>query len=391
MSTAQTSTTIRKRKTKFIPTTETITCHICNKEIEKPAATEFDGKWLCPDCLCEETFICSDCEERVWNDENAGSEETPLCQSCYDEDYMRCDECGIVISTDNAYYLEEDDEYGYCGYCYDKLKDKQYIHNYSYKPLPIFYGDTSINRYFGVELEIDSGGKDNDNAHDLLRTANWDSEKIYIKTDGSLHDGMEIVTHPMTVDYHMHDMDWDSLTQKALYLGYKSHKTTTCGLHIHVNRNTFTSDNIRQEACIGRILFIVERFWQELLRFSRRTEEQIKQWAARYGFKNEPHEILDTAKKNSYNRYTCVNITNTATIEFRIFRGTLKYNTIIATLQLVDHICNMAISLCDTNIEKLSWCDFVEQIDSDKHPELITYMKERRLYVNEPIYMAEEE
>ena len=120
-------------------------------------------------------------------------------------------------------------------------------------------------------------------------------------------------------------------------------------------------------------------------------ESQIKQWAQRYGFKQEPFEILDTAKKSGYNRYTCVNITNTNTIEFRIFRGTLKYNTIIATLQLVDYICDLAFSTSNDNIGKLSWCDFVEQIDPDKYPELVTYMKERRLYINEEIIVEEDD
>ncbi|MCL2775873.1 MAG: hypothetical protein FWD71_21390 [Oscillospiraceae bacterium] len=84
MSTAQKSTTTRKRKTKFIPAEgTTVTCYICNKEMEKTEATEFDGKFLCSDCLEDETFICSDCEEREWNDDNAGDSETPLCQSCY--------------------------------------------------------------------------------------------------------------------------------------------------------------------------------------------------------------------------------------------------------------------------------------------------------------------
>ena len=52
MSTTKTATST-KRRTKAEPPVviETVTCSICDKEIEKPAATEFDGKWLCPDCL----------------------------------------------------------------------------------------------------------------------------------------------------------------------------------------------------------------------------------------------------------------------------------------------------------------------------------------------------
>ena len=375
-----------------VPIVETVSCYICDNEIPKDEAIEFDGHYLCSDCHDDETFTCERCGERDWNDNNAGDGDTPLCESCYDGSYTRCNDCDCIIHNDEVYYLDDEDEYGYCAYCFDRNKDKRYIHDYGYKPVPIFHGDPRGNRYFGVELEIDEGGTNNENAHDLLRIVNKDIEdNIYIKRDGSLHDGFEIVTHPMTLDYHMHDLDWEQLTERALDMGYKSHKTQTSGLHIHVNRTAFTDDYIMQDNCISRVLFIVERFWQELLRFSRRTESQIRQWAQRYGFKSDPCDILDTAKKSGYNRYTCVNITNTTTIEFRIFRGTLKANTIIATLQMVDYICNVAYSFCNENIEKLSWCDFVEGIDANKYPELIRYMKERRLYVNEIIETEEDD
>jgi hypothetical protein len=386
-----TATLTQKDKPAPILAIETVTCYICEDEIEKDEVYEFDGHYLCSDCLDDETFICERCGEREWREENAGDDDFRLCYSCYDDRYTRCEDCGVVISRDDVYYVDEDDEYGYCSYCCEKQRELRYIHDYSYKPEPIFHGDPATNRYFGVELEIDDGGKDNDHAYDLLINANRLADNIYIKGDGSLNDGMEIVTHPMTLDYHMTSMNWETLAERALDMGYKSHKTSTCGLHIHVNKNTFTDDPITQDNCISRVLFIVERFWQELLRFSRRTESQIRQWAARYGFKSDPGEILDAAKKSGYNRYTCVNLTNYSTIEFRIFKGTLKYTTIIATLQLVDYICNVAVSMCNATIEKLSWCDFVEGIDAGKYPELVRYMKERKIYINEPVETDEDE
>ena len=99
-------------------------------------------------------------------------------------------------------------------------------------------------------------------------------------------------------------------------------------------------------------------------------------------------EILDHAKKGYHGgRYTCVNLTNRDPIEFRMFRGTLKYNTLIATLQLVDRICDVAIYLSDDELKALSWTSFVSGCQA---PELVRYLKERRLYVNEPV-MAEVE
>lgn len=87
-------------------------------------------------------------------------------------------------------------------------------------------------------------------------------------------------------------------------------------------------------------------------------------------------------KKGYGSRYTCVNLTIEETIEFRIFRGTLKYNTLIATLQMVNHICDAAICLSDEQLKALSWSEFVSGITE---PELIRYLKERRLYLNEPV------
>ena len=51
---------------------------------------------------------------------------------------------------------------------------------------------------------------------------------------------------------------------------------------------------------------------------------------------------------------------------------------------MVDEICNVAISLSDEFMQSLTWLDFVKGI-SDEKTELINYLKEKRLYVNEPI------
>lgn len=74
-------------------------------------------------------------------------------------------------------------------------------------------------------------------------------------------------------------------------------------------------------------------------------------------------------------------------MEFRIFRGTLKTNTIFATLQLLDRICDVALSLSDEELRAMPWTTFAAGCTQ---PELIQYLKERRLYVNEPVAQSEE-
>jgi len=47
----------------------------------------------------------------------------------------------------------------------------------------------------------------------------------------------------------------------------------------------------------------------------------------------------------------------------------------------------VAVSLSDEGLQKLSWSEFVSNI---RDAELIQYLKERKLYVNEEIEIQEE-
>lgn len=359
---------------------ERLYCSHCGTFIDTDDYEEFNGEILCSDCIDNYTSVCDCCGERIWSEDTQGDEYTTLCQHCYDYHYTRCEECDSIIHNDDAY--EYDDGY-FCHECYQRIHRNASIHEYSYKPEPIFYGDS--NRYFGVELEIDGAGKDDDYATKILDIANMREDHIYIKTDGSLDDGMEIVTHPMSLEYHK-DFCWDKIMHHAVFLGYRSHQTSTCGLHVHVNRNSFAKSREEQDAVISRILYFVEHHWNEMLKFSRRSEYAMNRWAARYGYENSPKAIMDKAKKN-YGRYVAVNLCNYHTIEFRLFRGTLKHNTLIATMELVNKICELAVLMDDDGISKISWSEFVAGITE---PELIQYLKERSLYINEKIISEEE-
>ena len=68
---------------------------------------------------------------------------------------------------------------------------------------------------------------------------------------------------------------------------------------------------------------------------------------------------------------------NYHTVEFRVFRGTLKYNTFIAALQFVDTICNAAFSMSDKEIQKFTWDKYLETLNESEHNELLTYLNER--------------
>lgn len=165
------------------------TCTNCDRVCGE--LTEFDGEYLCPACLETETALCSRCGSRIWLDGNAGDEHTPLCEECYERYYTSCEGCGRVISEGGIYYEDDDEDLPLCWSCYCNSQQSKEIHEYSYKPEPVFYGSGS--RYFGVELEIDGAGESGEKACQIMRRANLGRELVYCKHDGSLEDGFEIV------------------------------------------------------------------------------------------------------------------------------------------------------------------------------------------------------
>ena len=76
---------------------------------------------------------------------------------------------------------------------------------------------------------------------------------IYCKHDGSLEEGFEVVTHPMTLDYHQNEIPWKVVLTRLKSMNYLSHQANTYGLHIHVNRTSLGETYNDQEETIARI------------------------------------------------------------------------------------------------------------------------------------------
>ena len=196
---------------------ETRICANCGTEHSIEDMYQVEGDWLCEDCADRLTVICDHCAERFYEENIVEDDTHTLCDHRFDEYYVRCDDCGRIIHRDRAYW--DGDDNAYCASCWDE--HCEVIHEYSYTPDLVFHGKGL--RHFGVELEIDDGGTVNSNAQKLLDIANKDAENLYIKTDGSLDEGLELVTHPMTLEYQLNEMPWAEVLRKAQSMGYLSH------------------------------------------------------------------------------------------------------------------------------------------------------------------------
>ena len=331
------------------------------------------AEFICEDCAerSGNYFCCQDCGK--WYSERKLSlydDNCCICTYCED-DWRECETCSCLFHINSGYY----DEYSCEWFCYDCYEERprRSINDYSYKPFPNFLtttDDHSGARFYGIELEVDDGHDANDCAADIAA----DTASVYMKHDGSLNTGFEIVTHPATLRYHMQRLPWKQITDICRDYSFKSHDTTTCGLHIHIGREELPEDTPE------KLLIVFEKLWPQLVRFSRRTENALQSWARCPEFDAQPTDCAATLKEKAYKhrgkgRYQAVNLTNRNTIEIRIFRGTLKHTSIIAALQLLDTILDYCEAHTAAELMQTTWAD----ITRSDFAELRTYLAERGL------------
>lgn len=345
-------------------------CYECDEYThEDDVIYDSNGDAYCPDCASEYLYYCNECgdyyieENMIWDIENNN-----MCHQCFESSFYICDHCGSFVHSGDAFYV---DGSHYCNECYE---DHSIIHDWDYKPSILnFHGENE--RYLGVELEVDEGGRDEDNAQSVLDYVG--ENHAYCKYDGSLDNGFEVVTHPATLEYHMHHIDWEGTLQELRYLGYTSHDAGTCGLHVHMNRKGFGNTIEEQDLGISKVLFFIERHWDKVVKFSRRTYSQLDKWAARYldDEPSHPEDVLEYAK-GDMSRYRCVNLCNYSTVEIRVFRGSLVYETVMATLQFCDLMYDIA-ELPLEEVMDITWNDFKEM--GSKYKEFTSYAERRGL------------
>ena len=96
------------------------------------------------------------------------------------------------------------------------------------------------------------------------------------------------------------------------------------------------------------------------------------------------YEVLDNEKTiidklkvcKSKGRYQAINLENENTVEFRIFKGTLNYNTFLASLQFVVEISKYAKQTELLDIPTTNWRDIFMLTN---YSELKNYLNERGL------------
>lgn len=197
--------------------------------------------------------------------------------------------------------------------------------------------------YLGLELEIEinsHGGHDRfAKAQELLNAIGQHEDKgrsypyCLCESDGSIHHGFEVVTGWTSLRVHEHQLTFF----KNRFSGAKSHDTKTCGLHVHISKGDMSLLHAAKMVefindCANRALVMaVAR--RDASRWSAfKDKKGNTEWRkfAVNNFKSDKQKALCNLNQD---RYEALNFQNPKTVEFRLFRGSLKYETIMACLE----------------------------------------------------------
>ena len=333
---------------------EVIHCIACNTELNGNTDTHTtrDDDPVCNDCR----VMCECCEDILSTDDEFNSVESELwCQNCTENNANWCDtgdhyfrgECYSTDDSndtmcercyeDNTTYCEDcDSTYMHgCDYDHDQDVDSRTIHDYSYRPDPIFYSseDEQTRLYFGIEVETEARGQDYTTRRVAAEFASrLEHERLaYLKSDGSLECGFELVSHPMSHSYFMNDASvlWDTINRLKTDYNMMAWGTKTCGLHIHISRTGFSGGSHQHRFL--QLVYNNKDFYEVM------AGRSSSHWAKfdddvdpTTGNKSLKHKF----DRHGSDRYSAVNTNNRNTLEMRIFRGSLNQDYLKACIDL---------------------------------------------------------
>jgi DNA-dependent RNA polymerase auxiliary subunit epsilon len=329
-------------------------CIACDTTLnsDDDGTTTSSGDPVCDSCV----VMCIKCEDVITCDDEFNDVEGELwCQSCTNNDAHWCDLCdtyftGYTYGTDdssdsmcercyenNTTYCEDCDQtyLNGCEYNHDEDVDTRLVHDYSYRPDPKFHSseDENTRLYFGIEVETEVRGGSYENRRYAAEYAvRLEHEGLaYLKSDGSLECGFEIVSHPMTHNYFMNKAStlWNTIGALKSNYDMMAWGTKTCGLHIHISRAGFNGGSHQHRFL--QLVYNNKDFYEVL------AGRSSSHWAKfddnvdpSTGQKSLKHKF----ERGGSDRYAAVNTNNRQTLEMRIFRGSLNTRFIKSCIDL---------------------------------------------------------
>jgi len=232
------------------------------------------------------------------------------------------------------------------------------IESYSTKPTPVFHGKGLL--YFGFENEVSFDRVISPHTQVFPIIKHFKEDELLIKSDGSVNNGFEIVSHPHTFDKYC-DKKW-----KLAFLDTMI-KHSSCGMHIHLSRASFTTFHKY------KFIHFIQSFPAFITKISGRAPNNY------CGLSESPSTVL--AKEGDSTRYRRINLSNSKTIELRCFAGAHVYEIWRKNIEFVQCLFNYTLITSAMDLNMRSFKLFVY---NNKKEFPFLYEEMVRIYGNMP-------
>lgn len=354
-------------------------CEKCEEFSSVDDSIEIDGHWFCCQRCANRAYFyeCADCDTWFNSNQESYGENTGgecVCESCY-EQYGRCERCEEIFNSDDLEYIDGNN---YCEHCENSIRHNRIIRKYDYNP-PRFLFDKmpwENTIFLGIELEVEcrSNMDNEDMASKVIKwlEKNNVQDRVYIKEDGSLNNGFEIVFMPSTLQALHKRFPMRKFLAYLKKLGLSSHEHGTCGLHVHVSRSKLTA----RDLWAGKLFFFKCR--SQLVKFSGREDSEEGLNYCKFD-----SLIPRDGISQDYGRYSAFNTSASRhTVELRLFRGTLQYPQFQASLQFSDlfteFIQQASVVFLKTKTSEVIWGELLRFAKSKrKYGQFLKYIKQK--------------
>lgn len=247
--------------------------------------------------------------------------------------------------------------------CFKCNENKYKIHSYSTRvPSLLKFKAKNVKPstvYLGIELEYESTDRD----LAKVKVGKALHGHAIMKSDGSIRNGFEIVTCPATLDIHLEEF-------KRFYANFPKElfQAPNTGMHVHVSRkplNVFT---------VGKMTEFLNR--SDNKPFIAWVAGRIDNSYARITDRTVTFPFINGT---SGERYNALNLSNTDTIEFRIFSTPKNWEEFASRLEF----CQALTDYCqpaqvNTSLKQLTgFPSFINWLQHNRkaYPELSNHLK----------------
>jgi len=331
-------------------------CRICGKTHLKddiaPADINFRGEAIvvCNKCLAEQFKICLSCGKPHYRGDLLRNGDQWYCQECFHARFDTCPVCKKIYVKGKVNHRIYNNSSPCCFDCFGTFGP--IIH---YEHTTYLQKKGKEPNYLGVELEVEIADhiktKRGHKALEVLNKLGVDTSEFrvkevdfaVVKEDSSLTCGFEICTCPATLK--VQKKTWGKFFESRPD-NLISGTVEKCGLHIHCSRQPLTL------LTIGKMLVFVNDV------INKPFIECIAGRSANNYCKisKKKHGDCLIQPRNREERHEAINLMNRETVEFRIFKGTLKAQTLFKAMEF----CDALIQFCMSARHSISYCRVVE-------------------------------